>query len=1112
MRRILMAGLAVAAFAAAAADSTSYVRSGLILQFDGVENAGAGQPHAAAPTVWKDLVGSRDLALPSGVTAGEDSMLFAKVSASLVGMTELSGTDTDFTLEVVCRTDGDYELNTSVSTIVSNPRIALFFRDISADVRLIGSWYYSGGNRYFQSLPKRYSNYSDLAFVRDVHTYSIRQGESSGTMAIDGGLDFSMAASFYNDAKVLSDKLTIGNTKCNLRIQSIRLYNRKLSRGEATANAAVDRKRFASALPVDADGETSVFSDAVYWLRAQKQADGSAASNGGPMMANALRIGAAATPWDNPTYQYGGANIKVETLDIPYPYLGRTVRNRSVLHFNQTTGASTIAQEIPANVTNKASYTVFMRFKVEERMKAGTEFYILRLGDLWTGQCGIGLRLNGSDDDNLWLRAYHGSNADDFKGMQSKDAAYHLMIGKWIDLAITVNGRTNRLYFKTEDGLLHEESQDADVSMTQTVNYSLQLGGSDGAWSAGDATKNNFKGWVHQVAVWNRTLSKDEVLAAFCGDEKEGDAFRLGVPNDSCEEFAGTGDADLTDRQDWRNAAKSLDKSGASVNVKFDLPDANRVYFTRLFKIKSTSASQDGATVSVALNGADVTESLSVGRGLTAAVSVKPTLFKPTGNVLTVTRTDSGAKKLEIDCMSLTEDVTSADPQVKPVADDVYADAIRWYRDVVDRDGDGSLFAANADGTPTYDFPEAFHAARPGHAANRWAKGANANVPATNFQVVRTAVKCPATGVTLENENCVRFVSATTTNASGKILGTFAEIQTQIPPVTNSVGHSGFFRFRFDGYMNPTNRLAELGSVGYDWTNSRGVGIQIKGPEDGFYLAAHCGRSGLDFALPAGANPLKVGEWVDLVYTISNCWCRLYVQSETSPFHAFAAQNGGSGASGSGTTSTTLHLGAANNASAYQSESYSGFRGLVHQVAVWQRVLSEEEVRQAMAWPKPDLFRLGAANGKSEEFVGNGDAFTVLDNAAFAGAKPVIAASGDTYTVKFDVSADEAAKNQILRFAATADSVPAVLSLSLNGQEPFFYDVDYKEVRNLSIVPGGIAEFGVSSEFLKEGENTLVLKRIDNEDGILGLDAVSLGNCGRCVKVRTKMPFFLIIR
>ena len=52
--------------------ATAYIQDGLVVQYDGIENAGAGL-HGDAITAWKDLTGNgHDLALNDGDTVGAD--------------------------------------------------------------------------------------------------------------------------------------------------------------------------------------------------------------------------------------------------------------------------------------------------------------------------------------------------------------------------------------------------------------------------------------------------------------------------------------------------------------------------------------------------------------------------------------------------------------------------------------------------------------------------------------------------------------------------------------------------------------------------------------------------------------------------------------------------------------------------------------------------------------------------------------------------------------------------------------------------------------------------------------------------------------------------------
>ena len=86
--------------------ASSYVQSGLVACWDGIENAGAGT-HDADATVWKDIVGGYEFAL-TGVTVDADRMTFAG-DATSYGTLDAAGTTATFgaamngTLEIVYR-------------------------------------------------------------------------------------------------------------------------------------------------------------------------------------------------------------------------------------------------------------------------------------------------------------------------------------------------------------------------------------------------------------------------------------------------------------------------------------------------------------------------------------------------------------------------------------------------------------------------------------------------------------------------------------------------------------------------------------------------------------------------------------------------------------------------------------------------------------------------------------------------------------------------------------------------------------------------------------------------------------------------------------------------
>ena len=81
LRALACAGAVLGGFSASAdIPASAYVQDGLVVQFDGIENAGVGR-HDAASTVWVDLIGGHDMTLVEGVSGGE--RLLASAGGSL---------------------------------------------------------------------------------------------------------------------------------------------------------------------------------------------------------------------------------------------------------------------------------------------------------------------------------------------------------------------------------------------------------------------------------------------------------------------------------------------------------------------------------------------------------------------------------------------------------------------------------------------------------------------------------------------------------------------------------------------------------------------------------------------------------------------------------------------------------------------------------------------------------------------------------------------------------------------------------------------------------------------------------------------------------------------
>ena len=228
--------------------SVSSVQTGLALCYDGVENAGRGM-HDAQPTVWRNLgsAGSAcDVTLPSWVAVTADGQaLLSKGSTKNEGYPTFETVDgiedgKVTTLEVVASGKWTaYDTPANLQTVFQTPRGGLGYRSQNtiSPHYFYQSLIHSDGNvlAHYWIVP--------TADIGDIHTLSSRtavdfpspflDGENVGTVDVQGG----------NLGKLTNYKL-FANTRSDICIYAIRLYDHALTDAEIARNAQVDRVRF----------------------------------------------------------------------------------------------------------------------------------------------------------------------------------------------------------------------------------------------------------------------------------------------------------------------------------------------------------------------------------------------------------------------------------------------------------------------------------------------------------------------------------------------------------------------------------------------------------------------------------------------------------------------------------------------------------------------------------------------------------------------------------------------------------------------------------------------------------------------------------------------------
>lgn len=159
------------------------------------------------------------------------------------------------------------------------------------------------------------------------------------------------------------------------------------------------------------------------------------------------------------------------------------------------------------------------------------------------------------------------------------------------------------------------------------------------------------------------------------------------------------------------------------------------------------------------------------------------------------------------------------------------------------------------------------------------------------------------------------------------------------------------------------------------------------------------------------------------------------------------------------------------------------FEGAFHQIAFWDRTLSDDEIREAMAGgtSRPNLVQVGIEGNGINEFAATPSKTSVATDGDWENLNPTLTAANPSATVTFNCPALWGGKPQYLRVPMAAASTSGKLSVALNDEV----------LGVVSVKPGNVVLLYVPESKIVSGVNTLVLTRTDGES--LVLDAVTMG-------------------
>lgn len=417
------------------------------------------------------------------------------------------------------------------------------------------------------------------------------------------------------------------------------------------------------------------------------------------------------------------------------------------------------------------------------------------------------------------------------------------------------------------------------------------------------------------------------------------------------------------------------------------------------------------------------------------------------------------------------------------VAASVYDDARVWFRGGYDANGDGAFSATEFVDSARPKTDSGHQMVKLAGAGARYAKGdvhSAYNPLYTNNQYY----------VSLTNGGCTAAADCT----SAKLVNPLLDEERWN-------NYTIFMRIRWDGRipLNDNNGIdatsIELLNTDQNWNNRRGVRFLLKYfPEtDDFTPYWVYGMKHFKDVVPTETKGFKlpVGEWLDLIFTIQDPGV-----GNNAIFKCYVATAG---------TLSVPETWKGTAAWVWLSEEHAlrrvalepsdnvtfapaAFSGDIAAWAIWPRLLTTDEMREACADPRPGdaLFRLGKEDGKADEFAAAGAAQTTVDAHGTWDVVPqTLDTTCDTMTISFDVSTSYHELNQLLRVTAAAGRgrLAATLTDTNRGTS---CDLGVRKV-----FPGQPASFFIARNQLFSGPHTLTIRRVD---GAVTLDAIELGS------------------
>ena len=422
---------------------------------------------------------------------------------------------------------------------------------------------------------------------------------------------------------------------------------------------------------------------------------------------------------------------------------------------------------------------------------------------------------------------------------------------------------------------------------------------------------------------------------------------------------------------------------------------------------------------------------------------------------------------------------------VAPLAfaiDDPFADTKLHYL------GGGQVTAAN-DYIKPGDFPDARFAAdstNPIHGSTVADPQQPSYLSYPNDVIRLENVICRYRGETITNAPCIHFAQQTTeTNGvPEKIWPTYLQLP-ELFSVTNQC--SVFLRFKCEGFpVRKDNFRQTIVSLGHNKSIGTGYLFGITGTGSATKFTVYSGKSG-SVTL---SSSFKTNVWVEVVCVISGRTINTFFDYDSGYYKKQSTTLGTVDVDTESASRRVFKLGGEQRCGEYnygQDDYWRQFRGSVHEVAIWDRALTESEVRQVFAGPHGgnSLWGYGTKDGASGEFTGTQDAITAMPDGEWRPLKASLTTQNPSVTVNFTLphTTDATVPKRLVISSATI-AAAARLNVLVNGNQ----------CGTISIQPGAEGVCEIPAHFWETTDNSLTLSLASG--GPFVFDAMRLENVG----------------